>query len=66
MTLEQDSKITPQDLGNKLVESFKASGNPKDPVTQWKIMVEYFVYCLSNYDRLSPEAQKLQTIYKNK
>lgn len=59
MTLEQDSKITPQDLGNKLVESFKASGNPKDPATQWKIMVEYFVYCLSNYDRLSPEAQKI-------
>ena len=59
MNSEQVQQITIKDLGNRLVESLKKSGNPKDASIQWKVMVEHFVYCLSNYDRLIPEAQKI-------
>ncbi len=59
MSTDQDKKITLQNLGTRLVESFKTSGDPKDSVIQWKIMVEHLTYCLSNYDHLTPEAQKV-------
>lgn len=59
MSTNQNRKITLQDLGTRLVDSFKASGNPKDSLVQWKVMVEHLMYCLSNYDHLEPEAQKV-------
>lgn len=58
-TSNNSGKISIRDLGARLVESLKNTSNPRDPTNQWKVMMEHLVYSLSNYDRLTPEAQKV-------
>lgn len=51
--------ISVEELGIRLVEEFKKTGNPQDPTNQWKVIMEHLIYGLANYDQLTPEAQKV-------
>ncbi|GEM_PF-540371 len=59
MSSASDAKIDLEELGERLRASLKTSSNPKDSTILWKISVEHLIYCLSNYDRLTPEAKKV-------
>jgi hypothetical protein len=58
-TDDKSRKITIDDLGAKLVEALKSTGNLQDPANQWKVIMEHLIYSLSIYDQLTPEAQKV-------
>ncbi len=58
-TNEKTTQITVKDIGDRLVESLKNSGNPQDPANQWKVIMGHIMYGLSNYDQLTSEAQKV-------